>query len=224
MGSLSPPVRKSIDGAVIIPVGALITPPGPGEFTVTATDSGVSGDATVEVLDVDDAPPRIEHRPPAKAPAGAALEALASVSDDVKLASVTLTYRPDGAATFTTLPMSSAAPSSFKATVPAADVRAKFIEYYIEAEDAAGNRARSPPGAPSALHKVVVEEEATPPPPRAVPRLDLQTILMVAVAVAIIVGAAAGAAGFARRRRVCRSCGGRHRSGEFCGTFGWSGR
>lgn len=123
------------------------------------------------VVDADDEAPLISHSPVADdRPAGADVSITASVVDDSAL-TVALYYRAVGATEWTELAMTPTSGPGFGATLPGAAVTVAGVEYYIHAEDAAGNEAAEPSDAPTTYHTFTVE-----PPDETGPTLVLTEV------------------------------------------------
>ena len=85
--------------------------------------------------------PKVVHEPVEKAgPAGEPLVISATVSDEVGLKAVFLFYRPKGEKNYQQVLMKPMGGSSlYMATIPGLTTDTSSIEYYIQAEDLAGN-------------------------------------------------------------------------------------
>jgi len=78
----------------------------------------------------------------------------ASITDNLQYVVASLHYRV-GEGSFTTVAMSSAGGSSFSAAIPG-QALGSIVQFYIEAEDANGNTATNPAGAPAVLRSIAV--------------------------------------------------------------------
>ncbi len=80
------------------------------------------------------------------AKAGEALRVSATVSDDQVVSRVILRYRPmKSAAEFSSLPMTkNLASGLYSATIPATQIKAPGVEFFVEASDAVGNVSQEP--------------------------------------------------------------------------------
>ena len=82
--------------------------------------------------------PVIKHRAVRKATQGQALELHARISDRSGLFEPTLYYRLGHAGTFKRLPLIKKG-KTYQATIPAAEISGKSLEYFIESYDQQGN-------------------------------------------------------------------------------------
>lgn len=89
------------------------------------------------------APLRVEHTPVTEAAPGAAVEMTARVLGQEPVRSVTLHVRAGGSRAYYAIPMSLRG-VEYRAQIPASFTSVGTLEYYIEAVDAAGNRATAP--------------------------------------------------------------------------------
>jgi hypothetical protein len=144
---------------------ASVQPPGT-EYHIAATDAEgnsarhpASGEHLISVKALDTEPPKVVFSAPPKTTEGTAIPVTATVTDNVGVAGVNLSYRTKGDIAFKTVAMTGAG-SAYSATVPAGDVKVPALELHIDARDAAGNSARSPAGAGE--HEVPVEKIVTP--------------------------------------------------------------
>jgi parallel beta-helix repeat protein len=87
--------------------------------------------------------PQIAHTPTADVFVGETVPIRVNVTDNVGLNHVQMRYRGAGQVTFTTVNMTYVGGDDYETVIPAQDV-AGIIEYYITAEDKAGNLARLP--------------------------------------------------------------------------------
>ena len=87
-------------------------------------------------------------------------------ASDADPLSVTLYYRTTGGSAFTSLAFAQGTGSSWQAIIPAGDVTAAGIDYYVEATDAAGNTTLAPAGAPGGgLYELTPPDTTAPPVP-----------------------------------------------------------
>ena len=93
--------------------------------------------------DFDISAPEISHKAiSSSATGGKALKIRAKITDDVAVSKAKLFYRPLGNPTYTELPMKAGRRGQYTATIPKKSVIEPGVEYYIQAEDAAGNIAQ----------------------------------------------------------------------------------
>jgi MYXO-CTERM domain-containing protein len=161
-----------------IPAAAVVT--GTLQVYAQATDTeGNVATSTTQTITVEPAPdltaPTINLTAvPNGQAAGTAVTVTASITDDSGIASATLYHRLQGSSTFTTVPMTAAAGSTFTAVIPGIAVSAPAVEYYVRAVDgsASANAANVPAAAPTLVARftVTVGDTAGPgiahtPPP-----------------------------------------------------------
>ncbi|MCB9298295.1 MAG: CIA30 family protein [Lewinellaceae bacterium] len=80
----------------------------------------------------------------------------ARIADDAGVASATLHYSTDNGVTFQQVPMNGSV-GGFEAAIPGQPLDTEIL-YYIQAEDAAGNRATNPVDVPYTTHRFQVSE------------------------------------------------------------------
>ncbi len=104
---------------------------------------------------IDNIPPMIQHTPVESAKAGTSVTISASASDNIAVERVTLYYRVAGSANFKSKNMTKNADGDrYVAVIPAGDVTAAGVEYYVVVEDSDGNLNRS--GTENVPHKIRV--------------------------------------------------------------------
>jgi hypothetical protein len=103
--------------------------------------------------------PKIVHLPVTRGVAGQDISIQANVSDDVALGSVKVQYRLQGAGGWTPLNMVYLTGEVYRGSIPGGAVTVGVIEYYLEAEDSAGNRAREPAGGSSTPLRITVVKD-----------------------------------------------------------------
>lgn len=116
---------------------------------------------TVQIVDID--PPAIEHEPIATALDSRPITVLTTVTDRSGLESVTLHYRKTKTKDFTTVEMRPTGRYQYTAEIPGIAVTMDGIEYYIRANDTAGNKA-SYAGSARRPFEVTVSRFDTEPP------------------------------------------------------------
>ena len=137
------------------------------EYYLTATDGAGNGSAVpaaapaawypVTVEAKDTVGPAIEHTPVADGQiAGSEVLVAATASDPSGVAAVTLFARPVGAGQFSQLALDSLGGDVWQGAIPGFVVSAPAVEYYLLAEDAAGNTSLHPAAGPAAPHGFVV--------------------------------------------------------------------
>lgn len=108
-------------------------------FTVVKTDLTESSPSNVATATpVDTILPVITHAPVTSAPPGLALSLQADVTDNVRVTDVTLFYKKNADAQFTSLPMTKTTGNRFVATIPAEAMTSPGVQYYIQATDGVG--------------------------------------------------------------------------------------
>ena len=90
------------------------------------------------------AAPTVAHEPAGDPTAGQAYSVTATLTDDGGIQSATLFYRQGGAAGFSEVAMTADGDGRYTAEVPAGDVTARGLAYFVQAEDAEGLTARTP--------------------------------------------------------------------------------
>ena len=119
-----------------------------------------------EVVDTSDRTgPFVEHTPPGgPVKAGESLELTATVTDSSGVSEVILNFRNSLSSGFVQLAMTPQGSNRFSAQVPAQEVIAPWLRYYIEAVDASPNQnsSRLPSAAPGEYFSLAVEEEEVP--------------------------------------------------------------
>ena len=99
--------------------------------------------APVFAQDFDISAPEISHQVmTGSAPGGEALKIQAKITDDVAVSKAKLFYRPLGDPTYKEIPMKAGRKGRYTATIPKKKVIEPGVEYYIQAEDTAGNIAQ----------------------------------------------------------------------------------
>lgn len=105
-------------------------------FTVVKTDMTESQPSNVATATpLDTIAPVITHAPVTTAPPGLALSVSAQVTDNVAVASVSLSFRRIGEATYTTRAMTRTTASTYVATIEGSAVASPGVEYYLTATD-----------------------------------------------------------------------------------------
>jgi hypothetical protein len=141
------------------------------------------------------------------------LEIVGSVSGGAGPPTADLFYRDSGG-TFVELAMvKGSGTGTFSAIIPGTAVTPPEVAYYLRAVDGAGDSAASPPDAPIVVHAVSVAGDQAGTSPMSQPQVPFWLLLLVLV---IAVALAVAAVAVWRRRRPCRGCGVRHRTGERC--------
>lgn len=128
---------------------------------------GVATDtATVAVGTPDVTPPAIDHTAAGNGqPEGAGVLVSALITDaESAIANATLFYRSQGQATFSSLTLVDQGSDRYEATIPDTAVVPPAVEYYLQADDAAGNSALHPAGAPASFHAFTVTPDDQAPP------------------------------------------------------------
>lgn len=94
-----------------------------------------------QVIDLDQTPPSLDHQTPVgPIEEGKPYEITAEATDQSAVARVMLYYRTGGQAGYQSLEMINTDRDNYAALIPGNHVKGKRIEYYIDAEDRAGNR------------------------------------------------------------------------------------
>lgn len=211
----------SATGGVVDSSG-LFTPDSVGVFTVTAADGGISASAQVSVGSYDTIPPVILHSVPGPVASGSRLLLRAIVTDENLVDSVVLRYAAADGSSFTSVLMKLGSGGEYEGVVPDVEVRPDSVSYYIEAKDAAGNRASSPASAPDERYQVMVLATPDPAPSAPGPRgFAISSEILFAVAAVAIAIAVAAAAISRRRNRLCPRCGVSHGRSKACAIPAW---
>ena len=145
---------------------ALVTPAGV-EYYLQAQDAasnvalfpadGAASPLSFTVVAADAEAPAIAHEPPEDGqPVGVPVAVTAEVTDPSGVASVTVAYRPAGTASFALVAMTSAGGGLWEGEIPSYAVTEAGVDYYLTAEDGAGNVGTDPDGAPAAFHHFAV--------------------------------------------------------------------
>jgi len=126
-----------------------ISPVAMGKATVIiiAKDSRSGMDTTTFMVMVNQSPnplPVIFHLTPSPQPAGQAILIQANITDDVSVASATLSYRRGGDTSFTAVAMATNGGSLYQGTIPASTVTSRGVEYFLAATDVDTNTTRQP--------------------------------------------------------------------------------
>lgn len=142
----------------------VVAPPGV-QYFIQATDTspipntGTAPAGAPEQLfdfvvgDPDRTAPAITHTPVADGQvAGRPVAIAASIVDDSRITSATVLYRRQGAAEFQAAPLVRGDGNAWSGAIPAAAVVEGTLQYYIRAEDEAGNVGTHPGGAPQTVH------------------------------------------------------------------------
>lgn len=126
-------------------------------FKVVNTDGNEEENTSniASAAPIDNIPPMIQHTPVESAKAGTSVTISASASDNIAVERVTLYYRVAGSANFKSKNMTKNADGDrYVAVIPASDVTAAGVEYYVVVEDSDGNLNRS--GTENVPHKIRV--------------------------------------------------------------------
>ena len=145
-----------------IPAAAVVT--GTLQVYAQATDTeGNTATSATQTITVEPAPdvtaPTINLTAvPNGQAAGTAVTVTATITDDSGIASATLFHRLQGTTTFTSVPMTAAAGSTYTASIPGSAVSTPAVEYYVRAVDgsASGNAANVPAAAPTLVARFTV--------------------------------------------------------------------
>ncbi|MCP5524934.1 MAG: S8 family serine peptidase [Verrucomicrobiales bacterium] len=107
------------------------------KFTVVTTDFQESDFSNVaSAAAVDTIPPVLEHAAVTSANGGRSLRLTARATDNVRVVSVSVLYRPAGSGgEFTRLEMVNLSGNDWSATIPGSQVGAPGLEYYVRATD-----------------------------------------------------------------------------------------
>lgn len=147
---------------------AAVQPPGV-DYYLEATDTAPAANTArspaaapatshgFTVTMIDNTAPSITHSAVASPQLpGQAVAISAQVTDATGVGTVTLFYRPRGAAQFTSVAMTGG--PAYGASIPASAVEPPGVEYYLRAQDTApaANAGTSPAGAPTTLHVFAV--------------------------------------------------------------------
>lgn len=130
-------------------------------------NQGVATDtATVTVGTPDVTPPSIDHTPAADGqPEGVGVVVSALITDaESAIASATLFYRTQGQTSFASVTLTDQGSDRYEATIPDTAVVPPAVEYYLQADDAPGNSAVHPAGAPASYHTFSVTPDDQSPP------------------------------------------------------------
>ena len=105
-------------------------------FTVMSTDFTESrASNTIALTAMDSIPPVLSHVPATKVRLGQSLSLTAAVTDNISVSSVRVHYRATGQTNYTILDMTNTSGSQYFASIPANEINALGLEYYIEASD-----------------------------------------------------------------------------------------
>ena len=126
-------------------------------FKVVNTDGNEEENTSniASAAPIDNIPPSLDHSPIESAKAGSSVTIYAMASDNIAVEKVTLYYRVRGSANFKSKNMTNSGDSNrYVAVIPAGDVTAAGVEYYIIVEDTDGNLNRS--GSANIPHRIYV--------------------------------------------------------------------
>jgi len=126
-------------------------------FKVVNTDGNEEKNTSniASAAPIDNIPPMIQHTPVESAKAGTSVTISASASDNIAVERVTLYYRVAGSANFKSKNMTKNTDADrYVAVIPASDVTAAGVEYYVVVEDTDGNLNRS--GTANVPHHIYV--------------------------------------------------------------------
>ena len=124
------------------------TPLAEGDHQISVVAEDTTGNSETHTFDftVDATPPVLDHSPVTTAEAGAPLTIQASASDNNDMAGVALFYQPKiNESPYRSVAMAFTDASQCTAAIPAADLIAAGVRYYIRAVDAAGNETATAP-------------------------------------------------------------------------------
>lgn len=126
---------------------SLVTPPGI-EYYIEAVDTKENPPSTkgternpllVQVIRMDNVPPKIVHRPISSIQEGEALTITATITDNTSVAYTLVYFKSQGDTRFRTLSLSRTDEDTYQAQFPADIVKPPELAYYITAKDGEGN-------------------------------------------------------------------------------------
>ena len=105
---------------------------------------------------LDTVPSEIVHSAVSQAPAGQSLTLLASITDNIAVIDASAYHRPlGGGGIYAELPMINAVGDQYTVNIPAVDMTAPGVEYYLEATDGVSITRHGTPATP---HQVTVQD------------------------------------------------------------------
>ena len=130
----------------------------------------------------DQETPMITFTDPGSATTGQPIKLVATVTDNVGVAAVTVFFKIDNATVYTPMPMDAGPNSQYTATIPGPEIKGTTFKFYIFAQDTSGND-RSHGSAASPRSVGVVPADTVPPvitykPPTSVTKDKALTISM----------------------------------------------
>ena len=117
-----------------------------GSRNFSVTNAAPGGDvSTSQTFTVSgNTPPSLTHTATTLAQNGLAIPISANVTDDNGIASVQLNYRRGGATSFSIVTMNSTGGAGYQALIPASEVTARGVEYFILVTDVDSAKTRRP--------------------------------------------------------------------------------
>jgi len=167
-----------VTGTNSVSVSAALTGLAPNtlyHFRVVGTNNAGTtngADQTLTTQAVDQSPPQITHSAVTSTPTGQSQMISATLTDNVGVQSAILFYRQGGVSSFTSTAMTNTSGAIYQGTIPAGSITERGAEYYISAQDAAGNLATFPTTNPQTKPVVIQVTTsnlafANPTPPKA---------------------------------------------------------
>jgi len=138
-----------ITGPSAVAINAMITGLTPNvtyHYRAVGTNSAGTtngGDQTFTTV-IDQAAPNISHTAIASAPSGQSQTIAAILIDNIGIQSAVLNYRMGGASAYTAVAMSKTSGDNYQGAILSGSITERGVEYYISAQDAAGNKATFP--------------------------------------------------------------------------------
>jgi hypothetical protein len=151
---------------------SLVTPPGI-EYYIEAVDTKENPSATkgternpllVQVIRVDDVPPKIVHRPISSIQEGLALTIKATITDNTSVTNARIYFKAEGDTRFRTLNLSKTDEDTYQVQVSASTLKPPELVYYITAEDGEGNTSEWRSNSNPFKVRITQIEEEEPPP------------------------------------------------------------
>ncbi len=150
-----------VTGNTAVSVSAGLTGLAPNtlyHYRITGTNSAGTtngADQTFTTSSVDQSAPQMTHTAVVAVSSGQSQTITATLTDNVGVQSATLFYRQGGASSFTSTAMANISGAAYQGAIPAGFINERGAEYYISAQDAAGNRATFPATNPQTKPQVI---------------------------------------------------------------------